>query len=238
MSKFLITRRSYNRLTGPILVTTSPRQTCPDACPLKATAADDRAGSCYAEHGFLGGFIWTKLDQLPVGGTFKAGQIRIHSLDELADTIRALPPGTMWRHNQAGDLFSRDQQTIAEPELRQLVEANVGRQGFTYTHYDVLSNRENRRVVRQVNRDGFTINLSANDLQQADQLADLDIAPVTTVLPASTMSNTVTPKGRKVVICPARTTPEINCAKCGICARQRQAIIGFPALGKKADRIQ
>lgn len=237
MPKFLITPQSHNRLTGPIMVTTSPRRTCPGACPLKRDAADARGGSCYAEHGFLGGFIWGKLDQLPVGGHFKSGQIRVHSLKNLTDTIRQLPPGTMWRHNQAGDLFSHDQTTIAAPELRQIVEANSGRSGFTYTHYDVLENRTNRQLVKAANDAGFTVNLSGNDLAHADKLAALDVAPVTTLLPAGTKQNFTTAQGRKVVICPARTTPDMNCAKCGICAKQRNGIIGFPAIGKGADKI-
>lgn len=237
MPKFLITAKSYNRLTGPILVTTSPRLTCPDACPLKKTAADNRAGSCYAEHGFLGGFIWSKLDQSKVGQTFKAGQIRVHSLNDLTAAIRSLPEGTMWRHNQAGDLFSNDQQTISAPELEAIVSANAGRRGFTYTHYDVVKNVENRQLVKAANDNGFTVNLSGNDLAEADRLAELSIAPVTTVLPASKKENVTTPAGRKVVICPARTTPSMNCATCGICAKQRNAIIGFPAVGRQAAKI-
>lgn len=78
MSKFLITKRSENKITGPILVTTSPRRTCPAGCPFKKGSDLATASLCYAEHGMLGGFLWSKLDQLPVGGTFKQGQIKIH----------------------------------------------------------------------------------------------------------------------------------------------------------------
>ena len=55
MDKYLITFTSSNPITGPMLVTTSPRATCPSICPLRGSA-------CYAERGYLGGFIWKGLD--------------------------------------------------------------------------------------------------------------------------------------------------------------------------------
>lgn len=232
MEKFLITEKSHNRITGPILVTTSPRKSCPVACPLRKTADSDFKGGCYAEHGFLGGFIWTKLDQLELGQSFKKGQIKVHSMDDLVRRIRALRVGTIWRHNRAGDLHSIDQKTIDERSLSKIVEANSGRRGFTYTHYDVLDNLENRRLVQDANRHGFTINLSANDPEHAVRLAGLNIAPVTFILAADAQSNFKRAQTH-FVVCPARTTPGVTCASCGICAKQRQAIIGFPALGKK-----
>ncbi|RED13909.1 DUF7227 family protein [Pontivivens insulae] len=236
MQKFLITRKSYNRKTGPIMVTTSPRMTCPTACPLRKTARDDRSSGCYAEHGFLGGFIWSKLDRLNVGDDFKKGQIKVHSLETLLQVIRDLPEGTLWRHNQAGDLYSTDQETIDERSLALITEANTGRRGFTYTHYDVLDNLENRRLVREANQAGFTVNLSANDEAHAWELARLNIAPVTTILPADACTMRNHCERDAVIICPA-SLPEhkITCAECGICAKQRKAIIGFPALGKKAN---
>lgn len=67
MDKFLITRRTANPITGPIMVTTSPRATCPNACPFKKGSKDPLAGLCYAEHGALGGFVWSLLDRADVG---------------------------------------------------------------------------------------------------------------------------------------------------------------------------
>lgn len=231
MEKFLITEKSQNRITGPIMVTTSPRVSCPVACPLRKSADSDVRGGCYAEHGFLGGFIWTKLDRLELGQTFKKGQIRVHSINDLVRRIRALKEGTIWRHNQAGDLYSIDQETIDERSLNKIVEANAGRRGFTYTHYDVLENLENRRLIQDANRRGFTINLSGNDPKHATRLAALKIAPVTSILPAHASTNFKRTQNH-FVVCPARTTPGVTCASCGICAKPRQAVVGFPALGK------
>jgi hypothetical protein len=234
MEKFIITRKSGNPITGPILVTTSPRATCPTVCPLRK---DSGNGACYAEHGMLGGFIWSKLDRLSPHQTFKQGQIKIHTKAELVQTVRQLPPGTLWRHNQAGDLPTDDGVTINTPLLQELVEANRGRKGFTYTHFDILTNLINRRAVHSANQEGFTVNLSANSIEHADQLADLDVAPVTVVVPHDQMENFKTPKGRSVIICPARKNKSINCLSCQICAKERKAIVAFPALGRGKNAV-
>ena len=237
MDKFLITRKSANPVTGPIMVTTSPRFTCPVSCPLRKDADTPTAGLCYAEHGALGGYVWTSLDRTPAGGSFQNGNIRVYGFDELLYLIRALPPGALWRHNIAGDLPSNNKITIDRAALRAITDANKGRCGFTYTHYDVITNLANRQAVEEANADGFTINLSANTLAHADQLADLRIAPVTVILPAETDRNTRTPNGRTVVVCPINTHPGVTCATCGLCARQRSTVVGFPASGGSKHKI-
>ncbi|MFX9016061.1 hypothetical protein ABTN29_20580, partial [Acinetobacter baumannii] len=62
MDKYLITRKTANKITGPIMVTTSPRMTCPLSCAFRKGGEGPLAGVCYAEHGALGGFVWTLLD--------------------------------------------------------------------------------------------------------------------------------------------------------------------------------
>ena len=237
MDKYLITRRSSNPVTGPIMVTTSPRVTCPISCPLRKDADTPTAGLCYAEHGSLGGYVWTLLDRTPAGATFQNGNIKVYGFDELLYVIRSLPSGSLWRHNVAGDLPSNNKVTIDRTGLLAITDANKGRCGFTYTHYDVLTNLANRQAIDEANTNGFVINLSANSLKHADQLADLRIAPVTVILPANTKQNTTTPKGLTVVVCPINTHPGVTCATCGLCARQRSAIIGFPASGGQKHKI-
>jgi hypothetical protein len=81
---------------------------------------------------------------------------------------------------------------------------------------------------------GFTVNLSANTLAHADQLAALNIGPVVVVQDAveGTRADTVTPEGRKVATCPATYRDDVTCASCGLCAvRDRKVIVGFPAHG-------
>ena len=230
MDKYLITKRTSNAITGPMMVTTSPRFTCPTICAFKKGGDGPLAGACYAEHGALGGFIWTLLDRGAVGEKMLNG-IRIYGFDELLYEVRSLPEGSLWRHNIAGDLPSNNQSTIDATALRAMVNANKGRRGFTFTHYDVLTNLANRQIIEEANRDGFRINLSANSLVHADAMADLRIAPVTVILPAGTTDNVQTPKGRTVVICPTNTTEGVTCVTCGLCSRMRSTIIGFPASG-------
>ncbi len=215
------TRISRNAKTGPIPVTTTSAETCPDACPLKRNG-------CYADSGPLGLF-WRKVTERKAGMAWA----------DLLDQVRALPKGQLWRHNQSGDLPGQGDQ-IDTVLLSQLVKANRGRRGFTYTHKPMTS-PESREAIAEANSQGFTVNLSANTLAEADDLADLGIAPVVVVLPADQTTATTTPAGRKVAICPAVIADSVSCASCGICAlRDRKSIIGFPAHGtskRKADAI-
>jgi hypothetical protein len=237
MDKFLITRRTANPITGPIMVTTSPRVTCPLSCSFRKGGNHHMAGFCYAEHGALGGYVWTLLDKAPAGHSILNGT-RVYGFDELLYAIRSLEPGALWRHNVAGDLPSNNRVTVDRAALRAITEANKDRRGFTFTHYDVLTNFANRAAIEEANKNGFTINLSGNSLAHADELADLRIAPVTAILPAGTRQNTKTPKGRTVVICPTNTHG-VTCAECGLCARSsRSTIIGFPASGGLQHRAR
>jgi len=147
--------------------------------------------------------------------------------------IKALPKGTLWRHNQSGDLPGIGAE-IDPLAFGELVKANRGRRGFTYTHKPMTGPEglANQALVSIANREGFTVNLSADDLAGADRLAALQIGPVVVILPSDQTTATTTPEGRKVAICPAAIADNVSCATCGVCAlRDRKAIIGFPAHG-------
>jgi hypothetical protein len=151
------------------------------------------------------------------------------SWPEFTDAIAALPDGQLWRHNQAGDLPQANG-TIDPALLGDLVAANIGKRGFTYSHH---RDADSINWIRHANAWGFTVNLSANDLADADMLADADAGPVVVVLPSTTTANTTTPAGRPVVICPATQRDDVSCATCQLCQRQRAAIVGFPAHGTR-----
>lgn len=216
-----LTLRSVNKKTGPIPVSTTEAGTCPASCPLSG------GGGCYAAQGKLALF-WAKVNDGRAGLPWA----------EFLAKVRALPAGQLWRHNQAGDLPGESNRIDAEA-LAELVDANRGRAGFTYTHKPALG--ANRRAIDSANKGGFAVNLSADDLHEADQLARLGIGPVVTLLPSDQLENTHTPAGRKVVVCPAVTHENVTCASCKLCARiDRPVIIGFPAHGtqhKKASAI-
>lgn len=238
------TRKSANGKTGPIPVTTSAPDTCPDTCPLKA-------GGCYAKGGPLG-MHWRKV-----------GAGRGDSWQALCDNIAALPDGQLWRHNQAGDLPGIGDLIDHEP-LKALVAANKGRRGFTYTHKPVLRlgvDAGNREAVKHANDNGFTVNLSADNVAHADELLALNIGPVAVVLPLEyqrahkgaewletleayrarldTLPKT-TPAGAPLFVCPATYRDDVTCESCQACQRQRRSVAGFPAHGaskRKASAV-
>jgi hypothetical protein len=221
---FHLTVKSTNQKTGPIPVSTSGKETCPTACPYRGTQG------CYAEYGPLA-VHWRKVTE----GTRGEGWI------SFLRGIIALPEGQLWRHNQAGDLIpdAAHRGEIGRSFLLDLVRANQGKRGFTYTHYDVEGeSSHNRDLIKIANSNGFTINLSANSLTHADQLAALETGPVCTLLPSDTEVHSLrTPEGRRVTVCPAFYR-DTTCQECQLCAMpKRKTIIGFPAHGTKKREI-
>lgn len=152
--------------------------------------------------------------------------------------VAALPAGTLWRHNAAGDLPSRDRVHIDKIKFSGLVLANTGRKGFTFTHYDALI-PENASLLAWSNAHGFTVNLSANNLQHADQLSETGAGPVVVLMPEDCARREITPAGRPIVQCPETYLPDKTCKTCGLCAVVgRSVIVGFPAHGSGKKRAE
>jgi hypothetical protein len=146
----------------------------------------------------------------------------------------------LWRHNQAGDL-NPDllvSGQIARIKLEQLVAANKGKRGFTYTHYNPTIGN-NSESIKNANDKGFTVNMSGNDVNHADSLKALNIGPVVVIMPRDAEKVSTTPAGNKVIICPAENTDKVNCLKCGLCQdAKRDYIIGFRAHGTAAKTVE
>jgi len=145
----------------------------------------------------------------------------------------------LWRHNQAGDLPG-DGNKIDGRALAKLAKVNArnNSRGWTYTHKP-MATAANRKAVQKANAAGFTINLSANNLAHADTLAELNIAPVVTVLPRDFAGKRgMTPAGRPILVCPAQTGDK-TCATCGLCASRdtKRPIIGFLAHGTGSKAV-
>ena len=94
--------------------------------------------------------------------------------------------GTFWRHNQAGDLAGSGD-WIDGRKLKQLTAANKGKKGFTYTHKHKI--KQNHAKIKEANENGFTVNLSADSLDHADELKALGIGPVVVIVPADEAYN-------------------------------------------------
>mgnify|MGYP003656758443 CR=1 FL=1 len=207
---FHLTPVSKNVKTGPIPVSTSSRDTCPVDCAVRA--------ACYASAGPLA-LHWSAVSSGARGTDWTS----------FVGAVASLPDGQLWRHNQAGDLPGNGH-TVDPVALGQLVAANQGKRGFTYSHY---RDAESLAWIRHANEWGFTVNLSANDLSDADTLADTGAGPVVVVLSSHQTTNTTTPAGRRVVVCPATQREDVSCATCQLCQRQRDVIVGFPAHGTR-----
>lgn len=221
--RMLFTLRSQNKKTGPIPVSISERGTCPPSCSLY------EAG-CYASYGKLGAH-WRGR------GTAAGSWV---SWEAFLARVRGLPKGTLWRHNEAGDLAG-SAAGLDRKKLGQLVRANRGRRGFTFTH---RTDKANWGALRQANLNGFTINLSADSPEEADRLLQAGepflgtAGPVALILPRGAQRRGMrTPAGHRVVVCPAQTAG-ITCAECELCANPfRRSVVGFLAHGQSAALV-
>jgi hypothetical protein len=212
-----LTLVSSNAKTGPIPVSTSSSTTCPEACPF-------RKSGCYADSGPLA-LHWSKVT---------SGQRGIDWLSFIKQ-VRSFPAGQLWRHNQAGDLHGVGDKVDAKA-LRELVDANAGKRGFTYTHKPLSIG--NLSAIRSANKRGFVVNLSANSVLHADRLVKTGL-PVSAVVPQDSPDRFTTPGGNRVVICPAQRVDNLSCDKCRLCAKgNRGFIVGFKPHGTGAKRVE
>jgi hypothetical protein len=164
--------------------------------------------------------------------------------DAFCNRITKFLPGQLWRHNQAGDLpknekYTGDVDRIDAEQALKLSKASEHTKGWTYTHYDP-TDEYNEAVISEMNsRDGMTVNLSADSLDQADQYADMNIGPVCVILPKdSPTRGNKTPNGLPIVTCPAQTNEDMSCDKCRLCqVRDRKSIVGFLAHGTASKRL-
>lgn len=215
---YQLVRLSANEKLGGLPASTTSNDSCPTRCSL-------RSNGCYAEDGHSG-INFSAVSQRRRGG----------NLDEFCEQVRLLPRRCLWRHNQAGDLPG-DGERIEHESLRKIVSANRGRSGFTYTHFSPRI-PHNANIIKEANEQGFTINLSAETLAEADEYVKLGVGPVVVILPIDQTTNFKTPAGNHVTVCPASVS-NTTCALCAICSvADRKAVIGFPAHGSGKAKVQ
>ena len=213
-----ITKKSANVKTGPIPVTTTEESSCSPSCPFINSG-------CYAKSGPLA-LHWKK--------TSNGTQKNLTNWDGLCSFIKDQEPNQLVRINQAGDLPHLNGD-IDQHLLKQLVKANKGRKSYTYTHHKM--NRKNFEAIEAANKNGFTINVSTEHLANADAAIDLGL-PAVTVINSKDKPPTKTPKGRKVVVCPAQTSnKKVTCKTCKLCSKQRSFVIAFIAHGSQVKKV-
>lgn len=211
-------RLTGNRKTGPIPVTRSPGTTCPDNCVLKSNG-------CYAENA-------------PLAWHWAADTTKGITWEELIYKIKHLPRGQLWRHNEAGDLPAGFKDNIDWEKLQDLIRANKGKKGFTYTHYPIKPGLTNHILIVGAISQGFTINASADNMAMADVYRNLGL-PTVVILPIDAANVSYTPAGNKVVACPAEKSDKVTCASCALCQEPyRNYIIGFRAHGSHRKTVE
>jgi hypothetical protein len=216
--KVSLTLVSGNAKIGPIPSSMTSAESCPPSCPFKGKG-------CYADTGPIQ-IHWKRLTNGLSGMDWPS----------FCKSVRkCIQAGVLWRHNTAGDLPGEGE-NIDGTMLRELIAANRGRKGFTYSHKHTTE--ANLKLIKESNDNGFTVNLSANNPDHADRLAETGAGPVVTVLPARRSENDpktlATPQGRKIIICPATYKAGVNCMTCRLCQRaDRSVIVGFEAHGTR-----
>lgn len=207
---------SKNGKLGGISAATVSAETCPPSCGFYGRG-------CFAEFG-------------PQGHHWRRVEDEGLTWDAFLGAVRATPADALWRYAVAGDLPGQGDRLDTEL-LADLVAANTGRRGFTFTHKP-LTDPWDQSAVRAANAAGFAINLSADTLAMADARAELKCGPVVVVLPEDAPDRLMTPGGRHVVVCPAETHAALDCARCGLCAiRSRKVLIGFRAHGQMSKTV-
>jgi hypothetical protein len=210
-----ITARSSNVKTGPIPVTTTERQSCPTTCPFY-----DKG--CYAKSGPLA-LHWRKVSEGERGTDWQG----------LCNFVSELPDRQLWRHNQAGDLPHINGQ-INGSLLGELVRANKGKRGFTYTHHRLTE--LNTHYVRLANREGFTVNVSTESKDDAVSAYNQGL-PAVVVVPSDHDAIVDYHDGVRFVQCPAQHR-DITCAECGLCSQSsRKCVVMFKAHGNAKKHV-
>lgn len=191
---------SQNTKTGPLLTQyvgsslEEAHHTC-QGCALRPPASRGGGGVCYA---------WSGTAKLGALGAYRSARtLGMAMLDQIS---KGLP--RVARLGAIGDPAG------LSPAWIEAVFATLRENGFailSYTHkWRALATPQSRRRYLA----------STDNLSEADEAIDQGWRP-TTILPSShplTKAHVLTPKGRKLVVCPAqRTGKEIKCATCRLC---------------------
>ncbi|TIU42007.1 MAG: hypothetical protein E5W26_03735 [Mesorhizobium sp.] len=232
-----LTEVSTNSKTGPIPVATISSETCPTSCPLLGAG-------CYAEHGPLR-IHWGAVTAKNKGVSF----------EEFTKRVKKLPRHGLWRYGQAGDLPGKGD-IIDTNQLLALAKANQNRPVIAFTHKPPT--KANLEALRLASELGFNVNMSADNMSEADTFCDLDLSTVV-VLPLEYARRTsrgewsetlteyktrtkslpkTTPKNRRIGVCPATYT-DTRCSECRICSNHQRnnVVVGFPVHGTKKLKI-
>lgn len=205
-----LTQISHNKKTGPIAVSSTGWSSCPPTCGAREI--------CYAMKGYHTRIHADKITR----------EERGVPPEQFIKQVAALPPATLFRHDVAGDLW-HNRGRIDRTLLKLLTQATSHlRAAWTYTHHKPDS--WNQYAIRKASAEGFTVNLSTEDLDQAVALKRRGY-PVTCIV--KDMPETFRHKGVTFIRCPHQVDGgKTQCISCGdghpLCSRAgRSFIIAF-----------
>jgi hypothetical protein len=219
-----LTTKSSNAKTGPIAVSTTSQDSCPIDCPLATSG-------CYAKSGPLK-LHWDKVSAGPW-----IDKPRGTDLMSFCDSLRQLPGGSLFRHNQAGDLPHKDG-TIDHISLTLIAKACHSQRltAWTYTHHDV-SNSHNLDSIAVSIGLGLTVNVSAHSQDHAAACHKKGL-PSVCIVPRGETRKHWEHDGVKFLVCPAQTS-EKTCSECKLCAiSDRSCVVAFKAHGTQAKKVE
>ena len=151
----------------------------------------------------------------------------------LTKFVKDLPDRQLWRHNQAGDL-PHTEGNINSTLLGELVRANSGKRGFTYTHH--VLNKHNEWCISVANQFGFTVNVSTESKDDAVNAYHKGL-PTVCVVP-SDHPDSIVHEDTLFVTCPAQQRDDVTCAECGLCSQaERKCVVMFKAHGNAKRHV-
>jgi len=188
-----LTQISHNKKTGPIAVSSTGWSSCPPTCGAREI--------CYAKKGYH-----TRIHADAI-----TREERGLPPEQFIRQVAALPPGTLFRHNVAGDLW-HNRGPIDRKLLKLLTQATSHlRAAWTYTHHK--PDTWNQYAIRRASAEGFTVNLSTEDLDQAVALKRRGY-PVTCIV--KDMPEAFEHKNVTFIRCPHQVDgSKTQCISCG-----------------------
>lgn len=230
---------SSNPKTGNIIQSYSARYTCPNRCPLKGNG-------CYADS-YHTSRQWDRCnDEEDKRYIANGNDLTLDLMSSVALHAKRGEKSILFRHNVAGDIALPNSDLIDDERLNTIVEScskvssnlNINLMGYTYTHCSLTMQNFNK--VKKAQAKGFVVNFSCETTEEVKEVKRMNCnAVMTSINPQETVKALKT-EGFKALQCPAQTNEDMNCKRCKLCARNREAVIIFEVHGngsKKAKKV-
>lgn len=233
----IVIPKSSNPKTGDIIQSYSARSTCPNRCPLKNNG-------CYADS-YHTSRQWDRCNDEEDKRYIRNGHdLTLDLMSAVVIHAKKGEKSILFRHNVAGDIAIPDSDTIDGERLNTIVEScnkvssnlNINLMGYTYTHCSLTM--QNFKKVKKAQDKGFTVNFSCETIEEVKKVKFAGCnAVVTSVNPHETIK-ALKAEGLKSVQCPAQTNENMNCKKCKLCARDREAVVIFAVHGNGSNKAR